>query len=378
MPNERSRRFPRPGRMRWVGAVLLLAGCAASPPVGATAGPVVIPLDNFDAEGSSETVLAYYGNVFTQMRGALEGGTREGLAELRYLLAQHQREDTIEWARRQMEQFELLAEGLDFELGLDARSSVRRLGSGSAHEAQRFQFRFQPLPAEAGLTFGSSGDQPVTFRAVLDVRDFDVLGDHAHVETAIALPTRGEVRVTADRPLLIEFDVPPARAHVVVRELLVRIEILPCVLRVDGRRTPVGRLARPAMTADQVEALAPSTRLRRGANGFTPCKLHKEMLYPEGVASVQKSPFDTLCHALRGGDPRFFRHVFLASHFMPEKQREEAIRLLIDQLRLGQPDAARVTMGALRLLTRSDIAVTDRQAWLEWWDERVASDRSPR
>jgi hypothetical protein len=54
----------------------------------------------------------------------------------------------------------------------------------------------------------------------------------------------------------------------------------------------------------------------------------------------------------------------------PGPDRETAIALLLDQVRFGRADQARVAMAALRRLTGESLLVGDREAWLAWSQTR--------
>jgi hypothetical protein len=77
----------------------------------------------------------------------------------------------------------------------------------------------------------------------------------------------------------------------------------------------------------------------------------------------------TLVEALRRGEAKYARHVFLACHFMPATEREKAMELLVEKIRFAKDsdELARAAMGSLRLLSGQDIPVTDRRQWLVWW-----------
>ena len=96
------------------------------------------------------------------------------------------------------------------------------------------------------------------------------------------------------------------------------------------------------------------------------------MLFPAGYESIQRAPLTTLVEALRRGEQEYARHLFLAAHFMPEDKRELAMKHLIQKIRFASEADEMVppSMGALRVLSREDLPVTDRRAWLLWWQNR--------
>ena len=51
---------------------------------------------------------------------------------------------------------------------------------------------------------------------------------------------------------------------------------------------------------------------------------------------------------------------------------------LVGWVRTGTPDQGQVAMGALRVLSRQDIPVTDRRAWLRWWQVHKMKSGKPK
>ena len=77
--------------------------------------------------------------------------------------------------------------------------------------------------------------------------------------------------------------------------------------------------------------------------------------------------------AIRLGDEGHFQHVFLAALFCTGPDRETAIGLLVDQVRLGTQAQSIVAMAALRAVTGVKHSVADREGWLAWWQLRQAA-----
>jgi hypothetical protein len=92
---------------------LVLVACASDPETGL--GSVVIDPTPMVRAGSGDAVNAYYDTVFAQMRGAWRSGGLDGLKELRFLIKQHKRDEMVGIAAQRMSQFELLADGLEFD-----------------------------------------------------------------------------------------------------------------------------------------------------------------------------------------------------------------------------------------------------------------------
>lgn len=368
--------LPGPCALLLVGCAQLFVSCAQQAPVG---GTVVVPLSGEPGLPAAQagTVQAYYQSVFAQMRAALRGRDRAGLEELAYLLQQHDRPDMPSFARTQLEQYRILAQAMEFELGLPGLCVIRDEQPGlHLHATHRFSFLMRPGPGTPRIGLGLGGDALPTFQAVLRVRDFDVLGEYREQEDTRPLQLERSIRLTPGEELQLGFDLPAAATHVVVREVQLRIELLPCVLQVGDQRLPIGRTGRARAGREDLARLEAASRLRRGVSGYTSCGERSLLLYPEGYEKIQAAPLEVLRIALRRGGERVWRHIFLAAHFLPVAQRETAMALLIDKVRTGAGTDTKVAMGALRLLSQEDIAVTDRGAWLRWWQRRIPKAES--
>jgi hypothetical protein len=72
------------------------------------------------------------------------------------------------------------------------------------------------------------------------------------------------------------------------------------------------------------------------------------------------------------GDREQFLRVRVAAEFAGKKDLPTVERLLMDWVRLGTPEQARVAMAALQDLEKSGSSpkVGDRDAWLSWWESR--------
>jgi hypothetical protein len=92
--------------------------------------------------------------------------------------------------------------------------------------------------------------------------------------------------------------------------------------------------------------------------------------YPAGFEPIRAQPLATLRAGIRLGDPAHFVHVFLAATFAPATDRAAVLDLLVQWVRFGREDQARVAMAALREVTQEPIAVGDRDGWLAWWSRR--------
>ncbi|MEE2887332.1 MAG: hypothetical protein VX951_07855 [Planctomycetota bacterium] len=351
--------------MALVSAWLGLTACASGPDLRLER--LVLESKPLPRGGSSEAVVAYYDAVFSKMRDALHSGGTEGLAELRFLIQQHKRDDMVGTAATRMRQFELLADGLQFELKLPELCSVVRTdASAPVGATQKFAVRLRQN-GERVLECGGTGDQEVVFRVVVRLRDFDSSGQFVEMEDSVPLRVKNRQRLTAGAELVLPFELPGAAPATVIREMAVRVELLPCVVSLDGHEVPVSQSGRKRLTPAEIAQLPPKDRLLYSTRGHTPCAVLDVLVYPKGYESVEKNPLATMREAQRRGDAKYFQHTFLAAHFMPTKDRDKAMAVLIQHVRNGTASQARVAMGALRLLSREEFEITERRAWLMWW-----------
>ncbi len=373
--DPRSPDIPTRGCRRWVLLLLCtLAVCTSFPactsPEALTIHSVVIRSDSGPLSPTAVGVEKYYRTIFATMRDALRGGTRDSLAELRYLLQIHKKEGMVSFAIEQMERFELLADGLEFELELGDLCDIS-LNTAKPTALSKLDFTFRMRgPGNEKVVLGGSDEDGVAFQVLLKMRDFDATGQFLETSQNLTLKVDDEHRLVDGKTLEIPFIVPGARAQTTIREILVTVAMLPGNVVVDGRRLPISQIAHERLSRREVERLPVAERLARGPSGYPHCDTYTSLFYPEGHESIAKKPLTTLLEAIRRGDAKLFRHVFLAAHFMPEKDHEKAMSRLIRWVRSGTAEQARVAMGSLRVLSRVDRPVTDRDAWLLWWKSR--------
>ena len=141
--------------------------------------------------------------------------------------------------------------------------------------------------------------------------------------------------------LPIALDLPPLDA--VQRTVSIRVDLMPGYIVAGGVRAPLQRTSVAAISFTQ---------------------------WPRGHEAIAKNPLVNLREAIRLGDAAHFAHVFLAASFTKGADREVALALLIDQVRLGSQAQAMVAMATLRALTGMTESVGDREAWLAWWQMR--------
>jgi hypothetical protein len=187
-------------------------------------------------------------------------------------------------------------------------------------------------------------DQPAAFLVESTVRDTYAEGSErgGSMMDVVRLPDAFTWAGGADLLLPVTIDLPVADA--VQREVQVRVSLLPGYVQIAGELAPVPQTLLAATTVAQ---------------------------WPVGYGVLAKAPLAELQAALRVFEPRVFPRVWLAAAALPPgPDRETAIALLLDQVRFGRADQARVAMAALRRLTGESLLVGDREAWLAWSQTR--------
>ncbi len=317
--------------------------------------PVVIPLGEQSQAGAVGPVGQYYESVIQQMQEALaeatetppEGGSqadriRGALTRLRSLLATHDRTSAPDWARSRFAHFYAAAAGLEFELHLVESSHIDLEGRvASVGAPLEFAFRAPALPArETELAGGGAG---LSFLATVTLADHDAFGGTTkHRQSHILNPE--STTFDQEHPLELPFGAVLEPGNTAIRENLVEVELLPGAVQIDGVDAPVHRVV-----------------LAR----------YRGLSYPPGFEVIREKPLATLRAAVRLGEDKYFRHQFLAAHFMPESEQRAATEILVRQVRLGTSLQARVAMASLREMTGATVPVGDREAWLRWWQEQA-------
>jgi len=323
---------------------LTAAGCSGLGGDGSdTAGqrPVVIPLTGVDGQtGPEQNLNAYYRSVFGQLKAAYRDRDSQ---TLRHLLGQHQRSDLPAHITRLLEQFEVLAGGVEFERALGKRSRILLVEPARPlSESQRFRLVLTGESDGPVIELGGRRSQlPCSFLCTLKIKEHGVLGERREYRTSKVLPVEHLYRLSANSSLTLQFEAPASTGEVAIREVHLMMELLTCKVRIAGRPTPIRR---------------------------TTCGTMVSRAYPPNHGPIQRAPLKTMGEALRRGSRKYFRHVVLAAHFMPAEDAEQAMVLLVRKLRVGTKDQARVAMVGLQILSGQDLGVTDRQIWLRWWE----------
>jgi len=200
-----------------------------------------------------------------------------------------------------------------------------------------------PASGEPVRLGGRDDDDPIGFQIAITVEDSYVDGgSREQKDHAIHwLPATIDLSGSAVLRLPIALDIPAGDA--VQRTVHLRIDLMPGYITAARRRAPVQRTTVAALSLTQ---------------------------WPAGHEVIVEKPLATLREALRLGDAAHFRHVYLGAVFTTGADRETALGLLIDRVRLGSQPQAMVAMAALRAITDTNLTIGDREAWLVWWQMR--------
>jgi hypothetical protein len=330
----------------WVGAVLVLfpAGCVTEDQRPEAAGPlqqgaVVIALPTQGNLGGDGPVDTYYRSILGQMYEAYLERNPELLGNL---LGRHDDPAAPAWALEALPRYRTLLTALAFELHGESRSRVQ---SPSVRIGEPVEFLLD-LPAHPGMSVelgAEDSEHPVVFRVSFDVVDRDSRGDVIRSQSSRLLHLSEDLLLAGETSLQLPFTLDLPAFSTLIRKVVVRVELMPGYVQVDGDQVPHNRVS-----------LATS----------------ELVLYPPGVESIRRAPRVTLFSAMELGDVDHYPHVFLAAHFMSEQYVEEALAALMGWVRLGNQGQQRVAMAALAVLADTKIEVGDRRRWLDWWQRR--------
>ena len=309
--------------------------------------PVSIPFPESELSPDERVLYDFYGSIFERMQGAVSD--RDG-AQLDELLAQYDRPDLPERLRTALDAYAAVSLGLHFQQHAVAETSVTlepspEVPAGDAPTVGAtlmFQLELPPGPKAARLG-GRDDDDPTGFAIAVTIDDTFVDGS-TRSSTAQDFAWLPEGLLLAGDELLrvpIAVDVPAGEA--VQRSVHVRVDLMPGYVEIDGQRAPVRRTAIGACSITQ---------------------------WPEGCQEVAEAPLAALKEAIRIGDAAHFADVYMGAVFTRGEEREQALALLIDQVRFGRPEQAVVAMTALRAATGEPLPSADRDAWLAWWQAR--------
>ncbi|MCA8948545.1 MAG: hypothetical protein KDE27_03535 [Planctomycetes bacterium] len=307
--------------------------------------PVTIPLGRSPASASERALVELYDGVLRQLQEAVDD--RE-VAVLFGLLDAYEKPGLPDWLGERLAGYRALGHGLAFLEHATGHAALG-LAAGAGEPAPTIgePLRFElavPAPGAPVQLGGRGGDDPTGFAVAFVVEDVFAGGDRNTWQRSDVIWLPSAVELTGDAVLRqpIELAIPDLGAA--RRTVHVRVDLFGYV--------------RASAKAD-FDTRAPLRRRTIAATSVT--------LWPAGYEPIAARPLATLREALRRGDPEHFRHVFLGAVFTKGAEREQALALLIDQVRFGPEPLARVAMATLQELTGRSTTVGDREAWLAWW-----------
>jgi hypothetical protein len=320
------------------------AAARSAPPA---AVPVAIPFGNEGVNADQGLLFAFYGGVFERMQAAVAD---RDPAQLEALVGAYERPDLPDRLRDALAAYRAMALGLRFQQHAAATATMTLVpAAGGAPDVvppigTPLTFRLEVPPSGVPVRLGGRGDdEPTCFAVAVTIDDTFVDGStrSSHTQDFVWLPEAVLLDGGAGLQIPVEVDVTAGEA--VQRVVHVRADLMPGYVSVGGKRAPVHRAVIGACTVTQ---------------------------WPAGHEVVAKNALAALRAAVRSGDSRLSAQVYLGAAFVRGEERDEAMRLLIEQVRFGRPDQALVAMSALRALTGDNLPLGDRQAWLAWWQAR--------
>lgn len=353
--------WTRPPRSFVVGGLLALGACVTTyedaPPMGkveaapAWATAVTIPFAAGGATSDRGVLGEFFQGVLLRMH---EAAKENDVAGLEALLANYSRADVPTELRQHILSYQGIARGLRFreharrEAKLvtvpasPADSTPRALGVAALGAPLQFELVL-PAPAEPVVLGGKDDADPVGLLVAVAVEDAFVEGGTrwSSINDFLWLPAALDLRGSTELRLPIAVDLPGANA--VRRDVIVRVDLLPCHVQHAEGRSPVSRTTIAATTLTQ---------------------------WPVGYEAIVRAPLQELRAALQVFEPKSFARAFLAAQATSGAERETATELLIEQVRFGRADQAQVAMAALRSITSAGVTIGDRDGWLAWWQVR--------
>lgn len=339
-----------------------------------------IPLGKPSQSEGERQLIQLYDGILRRMQEAADDRQVDVLFDL---LNSYQKPGLPDWLANRLKGYRALAHGLRFLEHAVSRAELRLVpatvegaadGAGAAIETAAtatpegmstrmphlppigdpLQLEFMLPPMVTPIRLGGHDDSdPVTFAIAITYEDLYVHGGSKNPQAQGFESLPREFVLQAGEPLRlpIRFAIPTDGA--VRRTVHVRVDILPGYVRVENARTGDGSSG---------EVRAPIERRTLAASSW--------QQFPAGHRPIAERPLATLREAIRLGDSKHFPHVLLGALFTTGPDRQEAIALLIDQVRFANEALAMVATAALREITEADIPIGDREAWLRWATRR--------
>jgi hypothetical protein len=319
---------------------------------------VVIPIGQPVPPGQ-EPLVEFYGSLLERMH---EAHKERDLATLQQLLAEYRRADAPSWVQERFAGYAALAMGLAFERHVATAGRLERValppppgavpapgaapGGEEIGEAVQYEVVVPPMPGQPVRLGGRDDADPVAFAFAIEITDEFVDGSlrEDKAPDLVRLPATVVLGDSEHQePLRLPVRLAFGDTGGVRRTLSLAVDLVPGHVGVAGERAPVRRTRIASVQFVQ---------------------------WPRGFQPIREKPLAALARALQLGDAAHFTHVRLAAEFAPPEQRAEVEKRLIDWVRLGRPDQARVAMAALHALGVASVPIGDRDGWLAWWQAR--------
>lgn len=291
-----------------------------------------------------------YAGVFLRLQEAAKEGDP---AQIEALLAAYERGALPTWAVARLAGYRALALGLRFTRHARESGSLSLLASGAGETASEsrppalgetlnFQYSL-PAPNEPVDLGGRMDDDPCGFAVSLTIEDTFVDGSSRRDSQSGLVWVPQRLRLAGDVTLTLPVTVDLPSMGAVRRNVNVRLDILPGYVGIGDVRAAISRTTVAATSITQ---------------------------WPPERAEVLADPLDSLRKGLRLGGIAGGRRAYLAALAATGADRQTAMELLIEQVRVGRGDQELVAMSALRSMTSLEILVGDRDGWLAWWQAR--------
>lgn len=318
-----------------------------------------IPFGSPDASPEERLLAQIYDGVLRDMQRAVVAGDAD---ELRGLLAAYDKPKLPPVIRDRIDGFRLLEIGLRFTNHAAAKSTLAVVTHPDADPiavasestaptvvvppiGKPVHLEFVLPPHAEAVHLGGRGEtDPIGFAIAMEIEDWFVDGGSRTERRHDLQWLQDGFDLDGTRVLRQPFTLEVDAGRAVRRTVTMRIDLVGGYVGIDGKRVPLPR------------------RRTLAALRF--------VQWPAGHEPIQRRPLDTLREALRIGDAAHLPHVFLGATFTSGADREQALLLLIEQVRMGSLQLADVAMATLRDLTGVDIAIGDREGWLAWWGMR--------
>ncbi len=347
---------PRPRTSAGLFAFLAIASSCVTAPedddAKASAQPIVIT-EVGGPDGSDPALAEFYRSILRQIGEAHRERDHE---RMRSLVDAYLVDVAPVWAAERLAGFRELSYGLQFEVHAAENAVLAQVVSPpetAPADHLSFDTIGAPLDFELRLTAPTDGawrlgakddPDPVAFRVTVLIREHFLDGSARSVEDAEVVRLERRVELATEPLVLpVRFDLGPSLC--VRREVELFAELLPGYVQYEESRAPLRqtRLAKAQVTQ-----------------------------WPKGHGTLRKAPLAALRRAMEIGDRDQFLRVRVAAEFASKDDLPTAERLLMDWVRLGSPEQARVAMAALHDFERAGPApkIGDRDGWLSWWESR--------